>query len=340
MKVERRTQMAVHSPRQPVDHVAGPVASRKIVGLRIARQILHRFLYRLGYGLRNPFSPGPFAEPAHPLRKGRLRHGLVAVPYLVRRLLEKDPEFLAAPVADFYEHVQEATDNENRRKQANPDFHGGFPPVGVHGFRSVFGVQVQGFLLEHAVAFRQALLSGVFAHGSSQDALAADGRGHVDLFLFKPGMLLVRGEVFGDKLGRLDRGSDDAVSAEALLHAMPVHVVPAENVGQDPERRVDLPEKKRLFDVDRERRLVGHHEGRSDGVRDRIHLDSPRGHVQLFRTPNLLQPVSVPDSLGEQLGMLPDEFVQHFPELFGIFDTGHIFRLIEGENDCTIFPGS
>ncbi len=101
-----------------------------------------------------------------------------------------------------------------------------------------------------------------------------------------------------------------------------------------------FPGKKRLFDVVREGRVVRHREGGSDGVRNRIHIDSPDGHARLFRTPNLLQPVSVPDSVGEKLGMFPDEFVQRFPELFGIFDLGHIFYLIEGGNDCTIFPGS
>lgn len=37
VKVERGTQMAVHFLHQPVDHVAGSEASRKIVGLRIHR---------------------------------------------------------------------------------------------------------------------------------------------------------------------------------------------------------------------------------------------------------------------------------------------------------------
>ncbi len=77
-----------------------------------------------------------------------------------------------------------------------------------------------------------------------------------------------------------------------------------------------------------------------DCVRDRIHRDSHSGHAQLFRTPNLFQPLSVPDSIGKKLGMFFDEFVHHFPELLGIFDRNRIFFLIEGENDCTIFPGS
>jgi hypothetical protein len=44
--------------------------------------------------------------------------------------------------------MQETTDNEYRWKQGHPYFHGGSPSVGVHGFRSVFGVQVQGLFLD------------------------------------------------------------------------------------------------------------------------------------------------------------------------------------------------
>ena len=80
VKVERGTQMAVHSLHQPVDHVAGSEASRKIVGFRIAREILFQFPYRLGYDVRNVIAIGPFAESAHTLGKGCLRRGLVAVP--------------------------------------------------------------------------------------------------------------------------------------------------------------------------------------------------------------------------------------------------------------------
>jgi hypothetical protein len=71
------------------------------------------------------------------LGKGRLRRGPVAVPYLVRRCFEKLFEFLACPISDLYEHAREAADDENRRKQASPYVHGGFPRVGVHGTGSV-----------------------------------------------------------------------------------------------------------------------------------------------------------------------------------------------------------
>ncbi len=138
-------------------------------------------------------------------------------------------------------------------------------------------------------------------------------------------MFLVRSNVVGEKLGRLDRGSNDTVSAQALFHAIPIHVVLAEDVGQSPKRHVDFSEKKRLFDVVGECRVVRHYEGRSNSVRNGIHGNSPYGYLQFFRTPGLLHPVSVADFVGEELGIFIDELVQYFPELFGIFDCAYIF---------------
>ena len=189
VEVEGREQVAVHSLHQAVRHVAGPVASGQVVSFRIVRQVLFQFLYRLHYDIRNFGGIRPFVESAHSLRKGRFRRSFVAVPYLVRRDIEKLPEFPAGSVSNLYEHVKKAADDENPREKGLPRLDSRFPAVGVDGFRSVSGIQVQGFPHEFSVAFSQALFPGVFAHGRSKDALHADGDRHVDLLSFEPGIV-------------------------------------------------------------------------------------------------------------------------------------------------------
>jgi hypothetical protein len=105
MKVLGAVQMAIHSLHQSVNHIAGSMCFRMIIGNSIGSNVFPQFYYRIYDDSWYIILFAPFDQPSDSLRKRYFAFGTITIPYLRCDIFEDISVFPFGTVTDFDEHM-------------------------------------------------------------------------------------------------------------------------------------------------------------------------------------------------------------------------------------------
>ncbi|QTA87983.1 Uncharacterized protein dnm_040230 [Desulfonema magnum] len=236
--------------------------------------------------------------------------------------------------------MKEAENQRGGRKKLFPGVPGGFPSVGIDGFRSIIRIGIAGFLPVFAICLSERLLSGVFGDGGAEKAFFRHGGGDIGFSASERSVFLVSNDVLRQIL-RISHGrADNAVPSEGLFRTLPMHRVFPKNTGNCPERNVKFSEKQGVFRVIGHICRIRHDEGRADCVTHSADFYASDFNPLFFRNITVLCPPAAFRPGRKQFGMCGDHFIDTQPELKGVPGCHMPGFPRKGEADRPILPGS
>src|SRR5512135_51436 len=334
MEMLSSVEVAVHSPHDPVEHVAGAmppgVAVRDREPGTLTAEIQDRLQDHPGQYAWSPL-PEPTQALSEPATVGRM----VRLPDPSRDVREHVLEVLG-PVADLQPRVQEAQQDYHLGEQGLPGGLCPLPAIGADGLGGVLGGHVAGFVLEDLVGDLQLIAPRRSRRFGPQAATTTDRRGDIDLLPVESLVMFIRHEVLGQSRPA-DGGPHDAGAAEAALQAIPEPGIVAEDTGQGPERDAELAEEQRALDIISTCRQVGHQERRPDAIGGAIPQgDASDQDLLLGREAVVLESVSVGEVRWEQLGHPLETGIESPSELSGFIDDPRIGGFRDGQANGTM----
>jgi hypothetical protein len=110
--------------------------------------------------------------------------------------------------------MEKTQDGHYRREQIFPGHPGGFPTVGIYGFRRIFGIQIPGFLLKITIGLGEFFCARTCRNTASENAFPGRSGGYKNLFTIASGMFFIGRNMFRQTISGFDGSSHDGVATQ------------------------------------------------------------------------------------------------------------------------------